>query len=238
MIFWASAFLLGFLGSFHCAVMCGPLVVAVAQRDKTSNLFHTIVKPLVYNSGRIITYMILGAVVGLLGKGMMISGLQQFVSILSGVVLLAIYFVPRWSKKSPALHSIFGKLTSSLRKNIQPYFKTPTTYARFVMGMINGLLPCGLVYVAAAAALATGSPVYGLLYMLSFGVGTLPMLLAIHFSSQKIGPIIGAKMQSAIPYLVVCMSLVFILRGMNLGIKYLSPQITPQETSFNIPICH
>lgn len=97
--------------------------------------------------------------------------------------------------------------------------------------MINGVLPCGLVYIAAAGALATGTVFHGSLYMFSFGLGTLPMMLFIGFTSKILSISIRSKINKAIPLLVVSMSILMIVRGMNLDIKYISPKITSDKTA-------
>lgn len=227
MIYWTSACLLGFLGSFHCAVMCGPIVLACTSTKRFNTTFF--IKQLVYNSGRISTYIVIGSLIGLLGKGLYLAGVQQFVSVLSGVLLAVLYFVHKVFRHTPKFNLMINQLTSVLRRSIAPYIKSSSPFSKFMTGAINGLLPCGLVYVAAAGALATGGLFYGGIYMLCFGLGTLPMMMFIGVTSKILSISIRQKINKAIPLLVVSMALLMVVRGMNLGIKYISPQIVVEE---------
>lgn len=228
MIIWTSAFLLGFLGSFHCAVMCGPIVLVCSDTRGFSIPFFT--KQLMYNLGRILTYIVIGGFIGLLGKGLYLAGIQQFVSIISGVLLAVLYFGPKLFGRTFKFNFAIGKLTSVLKRLIMPYIKSSSLLSKFMMGTVNGLLPCGLVYVAAAGALATGDLYSGGIYMLCFGLGTLPMMLFVGISSKILSISIRAKINKAIPLLVFSMALLMVVRGMNLGVKYISPQIISTKT--------
>lgn len=229
MIFWASAFLLGFFGSFHCAFMCGPIAIALPGQNHFK-------RQLIYNLGRIVSYLGLGMVIGLLGQGLYMAGLQQSVSILSGVLLLAFYFIP----KSPGLKRIFrwpiSIYSARLRQYTSNFLGSNSLASRFFVGIFNGLLPCGLVYVAIAAAIASGSPLRGITYMFLFGLGTLPMMMGISFTLQKWLQPVRYKWSKLTSVFIIMVGVLFIARGMNLGIKYISPDLSPQQTK-EITIC-
>ena len=95
-----------------------------------------------------------------------------------------------------------------------------------VLGLLNGLLPCGLVYVACAGAAASGSVLAGAQYMALFGAGTVPMMLAISLSGRLVPPSLRLSLRRAIPVCVFLLATLLILRGMSLGIPYVSPDLS------------
>ena len=214
----APAILMGLLGSFHCIGMCGPIAISL---PKAGHHELTIFGGrLLYNLGRIITYAIIGGIVGLIGKGIFLTGFQQIISIGLGVLLIAMVLLPHFFRV-PILTSWPNKL----RSRLIPLFKKRGLLFSFLIGLLNGLLPCGLVYMAIAGALATGDPLMGMVFMMGFGIGTAPIMLMAGYSNRWITPGLRVKIQKAIPVFVVAIGLVFILRGLNLGIPYLSPKI-------------
>lgn len=224
MIYLVPALVLGALGSFHCIGMCGPLAMSLPKAGTST--FSSVTGKLAYNAGRITTYAILGAILGLIGKGAYLTGLQQSVSILLGVSLIVFLIFPRLLSSSK-LYSF----PSRLKAWLVPLFKRRGVVFSFLIGQINGLLPCGLVYMAIAGALATGDPLFGLLFMVSFGLGTVPLMLLATFSGKILPPSFKIKIQKTIPAFVVLMATVLILRGMNLGIPYISPQISESHST-------
>lgn len=224
MIFLSSAFLLGFLGSFHCGVMCGPIALAVARQAPFK-------RQLVYNFGRIVSYLIIGLVLGMFGKGLQLAGLQQSISILAGILLLLFYLVPKLGTSMPFYHQLLARYTKWLRQPMASFISSQTYVSRLLLGMVNGLLPCGLVYVASAGAIATGSPIQGMVYMLIFGMGTLPMMLGISYYMRRWLETLRFMVRKVTMILVVSIALLFIARGMNLGIKYISPDLYPNSNN-------
>ncbi|TVP51003.1 MAG: sulfite exporter TauE/SafE family protein [Mongoliibacter sp.] len=215
-----TAFLLGFLGSFHCLGMCGPIALAVAAKDNSAFLKNK----LVYNLGRTITYSTLGAIIGMLGFSLALAGVQQWISILMGAVILLMAFFYKKSERIITQSGFFGsvyKLKSSLGK----YLKRGGTSAFFFSGLLNGLLPCGMVYLALIASLALQSPLSGTLYMLFFGLGTIPMLLVVMLSGKLISIQWRNRFTKALPYFAMFIGILFIVRGLGLGIHYVSPKL-------------
>ncbi len=102
----------------------------------------------------------------------------------------------------------------------------------FFIGMLNGLLPCGLVYMAIAGAIGTGGVAEGSLYMILFGLGTIPMLLSISLAGNIMSIAVRKRINKLIPVLVVIVGVLFILRGLSLGIPYLSPPKQKIEQKF------
>ncbi len=154
MILW-TAFIVGLFGSLHCIGMCGPITLALPGFE--SNLPKVISSRVLYNLGRTITYGFMGAVIGLAGEGISLAGAQRWVSIGSGILLIVIVLIPmsvssRFQLLKPAYH-----FTDYLKKKFGKLLKSKSVVSVFYIGLLNGFLPCGLVYVAMAGALATGS---------------------------------------------------------------------------------
>jgi sulfite exporter TauE/SafE len=103
---------------------------------------------------------------------------------------------------------------------------------------LNGLLPCGLVYVAIAGAISSGDAISGMLFMILFGLGTFPAMFAATIFGRFINLNIRKKINQAIPALAVVLAVLFILRGLSLGIPYISPKISAQTINQTEMECH
>ncbi|MEN2280932.1 sulfite exporter TauE/SafE family protein [Algoriphagus sp. SE2] len=215
-----TAIVLGFLGSFHCVGMCGPIALAVGGANKNKFLGNKIL----YHIGRSMTYAFLGLVIGALGFSLALAGIQQGLSIGMGILILifAISF-----KKSERFFSIplFSKTIHLIKSKLGKYLKSGKSSAYFATGIINGLLPCGMVYMALVAALALQSSLMGAAYMFFFGIGTVPLLLILMVSGSVFSVPLRQKFQSAIPYLGVIIGILFIFRGLGLGLNGFSPDL-------------
>jgi uncharacterized protein len=230
MILVISAISLGLLGSLHCVGMCGPIALALPVGNKSS--FLKFISILIYNSGRVITYSLIGLLFGLIGKGFSIFNLQQVLSVSLGVFILAGILFPKiFPSLSPDRFAFFRKLKDSLSK----LFHKRTMGSFFTIGILNGFLPCGLVYMAVAAAIATGSPFEGALFMALFGVGTIPAMLAISWVANSISKKFRTVVNKSMPVVVSLMAMLLIVRGLNLGIPYVSPKY--ENTSKEISCC-
>jgi sulfite exporter TauE/SafE len=214
-----TALVLGLVGSLHCAGMCGPLALALPAGPGGTASY--VSGRVAYNAGRIATYCALGLVFGLLGKSLFMAGVQRWVSIALGVVLLAGLIT---SRRLGATNAVIG-LVSRLKSGMSAMLRQRSTAALGVLGLLNGLLPCGLVYVAGAGALTTGDPVSGAAFMAAFGLGTVPMMFAISLSGRLVAVSVRLKLAKAIPVSVFLLAVLLILRGMGLGIPYLSPDL-------------
>lgn len=215
-----TAFLLGCVGSLHCAGMCGPLLMALAKarpRTGCESIGRT-----VYHLGRVASYSALGLMLGLLGHVATPAGWQSWLSIGLGLVLLAGMLVaPKVSLAAPV-----WKWVAFLKNSMRGLLGRDSLAAQALMGALNGLLPCGLVYVAAVGATATGHPFTGAIYMATFGLGTLPMMLAIHFAGQRLPLPARLSLGSVTRGAVLLMAALLILRGLELGIPFLSPDLS------------
>ena len=216
-----GAFLMGLLGSFHCIGMCGPIALALPLKDGTTQ---KISGALFYNSGRIVTYSAFGLVFGIIGKSFFLFGFQQWLSILLGVIILVLLIIPKrlstFKNKNILLDS-FGKI----RQSIGRLFQKKNYRSLFSIGLLNGLLPCGLVYMAAAFAVAAGSITNSILFMAFFGLGTLPMMWTIAFFGNYVSVGIRQKIRKAYPYITAVLACLLILRGLGLNIPYISPAL-------------
>ncbi len=227
MQFLVIAISLGFLGSFHCIGMCGPIALALPLNNENS--FRKIAGSLLYNAGRIMTYGSLGLLFGLLGRGFIIAGYQQALSITLGVLVLIMVLLPqRYAAKFGFTRFVFSFI-SRVKSKLGQLFSKKSYGAMLSIGLLNGLLPCGLVYMGVAGAIATGDPLRGSAFMMAFGLGTLPAMLFIAMASQLITVNVRNKMRKAVPVFVVAMACMLILRGMNLGIPYLSPELSKTD---------
>ncbi|HAI75333.1 MAG TPA: hypothetical protein DCM08_03725 [Microscillaceae bacterium] len=232
-----SAFIVGFLGSFHCVGMCGPIALALPRVHQGK--LQLLKNRLFYNFGRILTYSFIGLLVGLLGRGVSLLLSQQWVSIGVGAGLLLVWWLPpqatqRWSVLKP-----LGQLTNWMKQQFKPFFRSKSVWATFAIGLLNGFLPCGLVYLAMAGAVATGEVGEAVLYMAFFGMGTLPAMLAVSMAGQWLKPVWQQKIYKVVPAFAMLLALLLIIRGLNLGIPYLSPQTVPtKEAKINAVHCH
>lgn len=227
-----TAFLLGFLGSFHCLGMCGPFALAVSAKDRSRYLKNK----LIYNFGRTITYSGLGAGIGLLGFSLALAGIQQWISISMGILIVVMAFSYKRSERMVAQSGLFGAV-GKLRQALGKYLKKGGTSAFFITGLLNGFLPCGMVYLALIASLAMQSPFYGAAYMFFFGMGTIPMLISVMVTQQMVASSIRNKLIKGMPYFAMFIGILFIVRGMGLGIHYLSPHLDTSDAQTEITIC-
>lgn len=230
-----SAIIFGLLGSFHCVGMCGP--IAFMLPVDRSNSFKKVSQITTYHIGRLLAYGLIGLFFGLVGKSLYIFGLQQQLSIVIGVLMIVIVLIPvRTFNKynfSKPIYRIISKVKSSLGKALKK--KTADTF--LTIGFLNGFLPCGLVYMAMFASLATQNAVQGSLYMVLFGLGTIPLMTSAIYLGKFLNTSIKQRIQKAIPVFVVIIGALFILRGMGLGIPYLSPGPVMDMVSNTID-CH
>jgi sulfite exporter TauE/SafE len=230
-----TAFAIGALGSFHCIGMCGPIALSVPMGGKTGLI--GILRGLAYNFGRISTYALLGLIVGFLGKHIAIGGYQQALSIAIGVLILAFLILPKTITKKVDPTTTFARLFLQLKTVLRGLFQSKNAFGPLVLGLVNGLLPCGLVYVGLAGALALGNPIESALFMAAFGLGTVPIMISIILFGDLISLQWRAKARKLMPVMFAIMGALFILRGMNLGIPYVSPNMEA-TTVGGVPQCH
>lgn len=226
-----AAFMMGILGSFHCVGMCGPLALSLPLDHE--NNWKKFSGSFLYNVGRITTYSVFGVIFGSIGKSFALFGYQQGLSIVLGILIIFFVVLPKryaqFTNNNFAIRFL-GKLRASLAK----LFTQKNNTSLYTIGLLNGLLPCGLVYMAAAGAVATGDILNSTLFMAFFGLGTLPMMWSVAFWGNYINIGIRQKIRKAYPYMMLMIACLMIIRGMGLGINHLSPKIdTENKTVIN-----
>ena len=207
----ATAFILGLMGSLHCIGMCGPIAFMLPLDRRHTALKYGQLG--MYHLGRALAY-------GLIGLVMIAS------------VLIPSRYFRGWKLTRP-LYRLIGRLQGALGSQLRR--RSPDTF--LTIGFLNGFLPCGLVYMALIGAMALASAPQGALYMVVFGLGTLPLMSAAALFGKFIKGRWAPALRRAIPAFVVLIGLLFILRGMGLGIPYLSPKMKPQAVTTSVD-CH
>ena len=226
-----TGFLVGLLGSFHCIGMCGPIAIAL---PKTNNL---VFSRLLYNFGRVITYSMLGLLFGLLGSRLEMFGLQRIISISLGVLIILTVITPISYRIKLSNKLGLYKLVGILKIYFGRMFKNHSNSSMLVIGMLNGLLPCGFVYIGITGAIAVGDTLNGMLFMTMFGLGTLPVMLGTSLIGSVINLNIRQKLTRLLPAFSLILAAIFILRGLNLGIPYISPKLEHKSVNKEV-ICH
>ncbi len=229
-----SAIIFGLLGSFHCIGMCGPIafMLPIDRKNKTKGFFQI----LSYHLGRLFSYSLIGLLFGFLGKGFYFFGFQQQLSIIVGVSMILVVLFPVFFAKvnfSKSITKVISKVKNALGKELKK--KRNDTF--FTIGFLNGFLPCGLVYMAVFGALATTNAFSGSLYMFIFGLGTIPLMTAVVYLGNFTKGSLRKNIQKMIPIVVVIIGVLFILRGLGLGIPYISPTPVLDIVSNN-STCH
>jgi sulfite exporter TauE/SafE len=219
-----SGFIFGLISSLHCIGMCGPIamMLPIDQHNPAKRTLQI----LVYHAGRITTYATLGLIFGLFGKGFFIAGIQQQISIIVGIIMLLFVFVPektiaKYNFYQPIYHFFF-----KVKQQLGTQFKKKSFDALFTTGLFNGLLPCPMIYVALFGALAMQNLFHSVLFMFLFGIGTIPLMSLVVYSSNFITQTFRNKIKKIIPLALFIMASLFILRGLNLDIPYISPKTT------------
>ena len=215
-----AAILLGLAGGLHCIGMCGPIALALpAERTAKHNIGRFL-----YQIGRVLTYSTLGAIVGLGASTVAIMATEQVVSIVSGSLMILAALFQLSLHKSIIPSAPLLRLTAPVRVRLQTLLMKNSPAAMLGIGMLNGLLPCGLVIAALFGAASTHDVVQGSLFMSFFGLGTIPVMTAIAFGTGFITERVRKTLRAAIPVVAVTVGALLIVRGMGLGIPYVSPQ--------------
>ncbi len=225
-----SSLFLGLASSLHCVGMCGPLVMSVPVQHLPDDKKTTGI--LLYQLGRIGTYVLLGIIAGFVGWRIYAAGFQQLFSIILGILILLMLSGSFFLNKLHSNNWLNQKVTQFMFWAI----RRQAPFGMLLMGAANGLLPCGMVYVAITGAMATGTVPGAALFMLSFGIGTLPALLVLAFWGVKLNWQTRRYMQKMVPYVVALTGILLIIRGLNLNIPYLSPFLS--DRSIDTVSCH
>ncbi|MBK6444530.1 MAG: sulfite exporter TauE/SafE family protein [Bacteroidetes bacterium] len=209
-----SAFLVGFLGSFHCVGMCGPIALALPLEKKSNWSFFS--GRLLYNGGRVLTYSVLGLLVGIIGHTIAMAGFQKVLSIATGILILIIAMLPFLIKRVNYLNLFLVRYTSKIKGLFKVLFGLRSRKTLFLIGVVNGLLPCGFVYLALAGAATTGTMAEGMSYMLLFGLGTVPMMLTLTMAGNIFSLRTRMIIQKISPFIAVSVAILLIARGLTI----------------------
>lgn len=220
-----TAFILGLAGSLHCVGMCGPIALMVPGSGTASDRLS---RTFAYNAGRILMYALAGLIFGFVGKGLFVAGWQQMISVAFGILLIAAVLFPALMKKWKPNARWFSVM-NRLKSKLFPLLKMQSAGGSFVVGILNALLPCGLIYTAIAGAILSGTPLNAAKYMAIFGSGTAIVMVLLSMSGSLLIQKYRLQLRKTVPVLLFTMGLIFILRGMNLGIPYLSPKMEKDQ---------
>ncbi|MGD1320753.1 sulfite exporter TauE/SafE family protein [Chryseobacterium sp. 2R14A] len=224
-----SAIGLGFASGFHCIGMCGPIALSMGLTKKQATNYY--LQNLTYQFGRIFTYAFLGAVLGIIGEGFEMAGFQQYLTIAVGVLLIIMALFSFGGKDFASKIPFISKFLFKVKSNLGKLLQKSDYRSRFTTGILNGFLPCGMVYMALTASLASGGIWQGASYMALFGLGTLPFMFAVVLVGNLVNQAFRTKILKAIPVLMILLGGLFILRGLELGIPYISPRAEAMKVS-------
>jgi len=229
-----TGFLIGLVGSFHCIGMCGPIAIALPVNAKGSWGFYA--GRILYNVGRTVTYAFFGAMMGVIGQRFFVAGFQQEVSIAVGGLMIVSAIAPGLVNRLFGNLTITQTITARLKKIFSAAFQKRTVASLFVIGVVNGFLPCGLVYMAMAGAATTGSIGGGAVFMAGFGMGTIPVMLGVSVAGSFIPLAVRRKISRLTPVFIFLLGVILLLRGLNLGIPMVSPKIPVQSAAAAAPL--
>ena len=216
-----SAFLFGLISSLHCIGMCGP--IAMMLPVDRNNEAKRAMQIITYHTGRIVAYSILGLFFGVLGRGLFLAGFQQKMSVFLGIMMILVVLVPEKVFAQYNFSKPVFQLIAKVKTNLGAQFKKKSFGSLFTIGLLNGFLPCGLVYAALFGAIAMQEVKLSIIYMVLYGLGTIPLMSAVVYASGLLTLPIRNTLQKVIPVAVVCIGMMFILRGLGLGIPFISP---------------
>ncbi len=218
---------MGFIGSFHCIGMCGPIALTLPVQHLDGVRKQTGI--LLYNAGRITAYAIPGTIAGWFGRQFFLGGLQQWLSVTLGCGML-LFILCRYVLNKVHIRMNTSFYDRHIKRMLGDLLRRRQLRTLYGIGFLNGLLPCGLVWFAVTGAIATGSYIQGALFMMAFGLGTLPAMIAITWCNDLISINLRNRLRRCIPYAMTIMALLLIMRGLNLNIPYVSPALpAPNE---------
>lgn len=217
----ASALILGIISSIHCIAMCGPIAMMLPLAR--NNPEKKALQILTYHFGRLLSYGVLGLLFGFFGKGLYLAGMQQYLSIFTGLAITLIVVLPERIFAKYNLSRPVYRMISKVKCILGNRLGKQSFKSLFTIGLLNGLLPCATIYAALFGALAMQDFTLGALYMVLFGLGTVPLMSCVTYVCRYLTISVRNKMQKIVPYAMLFIGLLFIARGLSLGIDHLSP---------------
>jgi len=220
---------MGLIASFHCVGMCGPITLALPVHKGTR--MRQIAGVLAYNAGRALTYATFGVVLGTLGASLAWLGVLRYASVAVGAAMLAYVFWPAGLEQRLHMPLFWQKTVGRLRQRMAIYLKRNDLPGMLLLGMLNGAIPCGMVYMALMSSVATGSAWGGGAFMALFGLGTLPAMLALGIARQQLTPALRTRIRKLTPVLVAIAGIWLVARGV------MTSYPAPSRASAGITIC-
>lgn len=212
---------IGLTSSLHCVGMCGPIALSLGLESQNKLKFT--LRNLTYQLGRVTTYTILGAILGLIGESFSFVGLQNYLSILIGVLMIIMVMIPKFYENGATQLLPINALMVKVKLSLGKFLIKKDSSSLYIVGLLNGLLPCGMVYASLTAAIGLGSVYKSALFMFFFGLGTLPLM----FATVLFGNFLSVKQRQTIlkilPIITLILGVLFILRGLELNIPFISP---------------
>lgn len=219
--------MLGLAGSLHCVGMCGPIALAMAPDARARRAMA--LQALTYNAGRVLTYALLGGLFGLFGKGLAVAGMQQILSVVAGFLMLGMaVFVFNFEDRFLKIN-VFYRFANAVKLRLGRLLRSGATGSSFGIGLLNGFLPCGMVYAAIAGAVTTASAGEGALFMVMFGVGTVPLMLGVSLAGTTLKQRTRRQLRQVRPALLVLAGAVLIYRGLNLDLSLFDSAVPPAD---------
>lgn len=216
-----AALTLGFTTGFHCIGMCGPIALSLGISKKKQVNF--LLQNILYQLGRITTYSILGIILGLIGKSFELAGFQSYLSIFAGIVLIIMAVTSFGGSDVATKIPFLNKYLLKIKMNLGKLLSKTNYSSRFLTGILNGFLPCGMVYVALTSSLAAGGVWQSAAFMALFGLGTFPFMFLIVLFGNMISVATRSMILKLMPIVMIILGGLFIIRGLDLKIPYLSP---------------
>ena len=217
MFLW-TAFIMGLVGSLHCAGMCGPIAISLPYRVGLQPKEETFFKILTYNLGRVLTYALMGLVFGFIGKSFFTMGIQKYLLIVLAIVLILIALFSIDIESLSLKISFINKFNTFIKKKLSFSMKNTTIVSFFYIGILNGFLPCGLVYMAIVASISVGSVFQAVFYMILFGFGTMPMMMALGFGGNLVSMRFRTFLRRMYPVFMIAFAVLFLLRAFKIGL--------------------
>lgn len=210
------AFLTGLFGSLHCVGMCGAIALTLPSGSFLGNFL--------YNIGRVISYSFIGFLLGSFGKGLAIIGFQQGLAIVAGSIVILIVIFPQLAR-----FAWLSEGFTRLKQLFKPFYRRKNHFSLLMIGVLNGFLPCGLVHLAVMASIVLADAWQGMIYMFFFGLGTIPMMQSLSIYKNLLSQQWRLKLFKFLPAFAIIVGVLMILRGLNLGIPYLSPHFEKES---------
>jgi uncharacterized protein len=227
-----SGFVLGSISSFHCVGMCGPLALSLplASHSRAQKALGIVL----YNLGRVTTYSFIGLMFGFLGRQVFIAGFQQIFSIIAGVLILGFFVMAKFNKRFSGFGGV-NYFYTKVQTLVAGFLRIRRMGGFYLTGLANGLLPCGMVYLAITGAMASSNPWHGMEFMAAFGLGTMPALMLLSFAGFIISIQARTFLRKLTPYAFLLMGALLVMRGLNLGIPFISPSFAATSAAVS---CH